>query len=195
MSKFLVTIKLLSIAGCVLFSSCASERKVTYSKAEATGLDKYQSNVKFETGKDGQAQWQNSKRSSFESQSGFAATKDFKGKSYDKNGYQKKKWGQNKDFSTKAYAGNTDGGKYKKVPHFANKASNVRDQKSNFGGQDYGTTNYNGATKKASKGRLFSKKEDLKTNIRRRVYKAPEIQSSQEYNGLSLGESKSLLGR
>ena len=184
-----------SIVSCALFVSCASERKVTYKKAELGGIRKFESTVEFKTGKDGEAVWKNSKRSQFESQAGFGGKSEFAEKSYAKNDFKRKSWNQDTQFNAQSYGGNTDAGKYKKVPHFADQKASFSDRKSNLAKQSYGADNYSGAAQRVDKGRQFGKAEDAQTNKRRKVYQQPSIQSAQEYNGLSLDESNSLLGR
>lgn len=185
----------MTLAACVFLASCASERTVTYEKAKGEGLRKFESDVEFKTGKDGQAEWTNAKRSSFESQSGYGATKDFKGKSFDKSEFSKKGWSANKKYASKQYKGHKDGSGFQKSPHFAQKQSRAQGNYSDHASKKFGTSDYTAANVKANRGRDFKKFEDTETNIRRRVYKEPTIQSYQEYNGLSLSESKYLMGR
>lgn len=183
------------IVSCAFVCSCAREQKVTYKKAELGGIRKYESTVEFKTGENGEAVWKNSKRSHFESQAGFGGKSEFAGKSYTKNDFKKEKWNQNTTFDAQSYAGNTDAAKYKQVPHFADQKAAFSDKTSNLAQRDYGTNGYSGATQQVDRGRQFGKHEDVQTSKRRQVYQEPTIQSSEEYNGLSLDESNSLLGR
>lgn len=186
---------LLLLFSCVSLVSCASERKVTYSKAEARNLDKFKSDVEFATNKEGQAVWKNEKRSQFDSQAGFGGTKDFKSKSYAKHDFTKKKWGQESQFAKQAYQGNKDGSRYQRSPYFASKQTAEQGQLARGREKKYASSSYREAEKLADTGRDFAKPEDVETNVRRRVYKAPSIQNSDGYNGLSVDEANSLLGR
>lgn len=180
---------------CALLVSCASEQKVSYGKTKLDGLRKFESDVEFATNEDGGAVWKNGKRSQFESQSGFNASTQYKGKSYVKNDFNKESWSQNKSFRQQSYQGNTDGSKYQRSPYFANKSTAEQGQLARSGGKKYVSSNYAAADKQVGRGRQLARPLDAETNVRRRVYVAPPIQVSEGYNGLSVDDANSLLGR
>jgi hypothetical protein len=137
---------------------------------------------------------QNDQRSSFEAK---GKSPYFQGK-YDKKTYQtgeysKKSWWGNKDYGRQEYAGNTDGSRFQKSSRFDGQGARETGTDADLPGP-YQTGTY--ATKPAREaGRSgITKPSDTETDIRRKVYKEPEIIDWREQRSLSLEQSKGILG-
>ena len=137
----------------------------------------------------------NDKRSSFESQGASPYFKgDYDKKTYQAGEYSKKSWWGNKDYGRKSYDGDTDGSRFQKNSRM--QGQNARET----GGSaaipdDYQTGGFaTSAAREAGAGKI-AKPSDAETDIRRRVYKQPEIIDWREQRSLTLEQSKGILGR
>lgn len=191
--KFIIS----GVMALVILSSCASERKVTYSKgASETGLSQYESDVKFVKAADGSVKPNKDKRSQFDGRSEYLGNRDFKGKDYTAKDYRKQRWGGNKDFRGGEYGGNTDGSRFQHSPEFVQQQARAQGQVAGLSGQQYGTNAYavNGAREGAGAKRL-ARPSDAKVDSRRGVFKQPVVIDKADYSKMSIEESKRLLGR
>lgn len=138
---------------------------------------------------------QTDKRSSFENQGQSAYFQgDYAKKPYETTDYSKKSWWGNKNYGSQKYSGNTDGSRFQTTSRHDGTGA-LETGKSAGLANAYQTNDYRiGAAREAgTKG--IEKSSDAETDIRRRVYPAPEIIDYQQQRSLSLGQSKSLLGR
>lgn len=135
------------------------------------------------------------KRSSFENQAQSAYFQgDYAKKTYQTTDYSKKSWWGNKNYGSQKYSGNTDGSRFQKSSRHDG-AGAPETGKSTGLSNAYQTNDYRtGAAREAGK-KGIKKSSDAETDVRRRVYPAPEIIDYQQQRSLSLGQSKSLLGR
>ena len=137
----------------------------------------------------------NNRRSPFESQ---GASPYFKGKvekkEYKPGEYAKKSWWGNKDYGRKTYDGNTDGSRFQQSSRFDDKAAREAGTDSGLS-KIYKTDSY--ATKAAREAgkKGIERTSDAETDIRRSVYKAPEIIDWKEQRSMNLEQSKGILGR
>ena len=178
----------------VLMVSCASEREVTYEKAEARGLDKYKSDVKYVTDEQGNVRPDSDKRSQFDSKGSYAGAKGFSGEQYSKKDYRSKRWGGDKGFNSKGYSGNVDGGKFQKSPHFVQKQANAQGQYAAAGGENYAKSGYAGNTGPAQQGEAVARPTDAKSASRAN-YPAPPVYSLDQANGIGVGDTNAMMGR
>jgi Ni/Co efflux regulator RcnB len=137
------------------------------------------------------------KRSPYESQGGsryFDKKSNYNQKAYQAGEYAKKSWWGNKDYGRKAYAGETDGSRFQQGSKFqgrtAREAGGSADIPDAYQTGAYATS----AAREAGAGNL-DRPSDAETDIRRRVYKQPEIIDWREQRSLTLDQSKGLLGR
>lgn len=138
---------------------------------------------------------QNDKRSPFESQGqdpNFAG-KNFKAKAYKTGDYAKKSWWGNKEYDRKAYAGNTDAGRFQKASELqgkgAREANTTADIPSRYKTGSYATN----AAREANATDIKNSSNDSIEN-RKKTFQQPEIIDWQEQRNLSLDQSKGILG-
>lgn len=138
---------------------------------------------------------QNDQRSSFESKGKSPYFQgEYAKKSYQTGDYAKKSWWGNKDYGSKPYAGDTDGSRFQKSSRHdqqrARETGAAADLPDAYQTGAYAT----GAAREAGRAGI-KKPSDTETDIRRRVYQAPEIIDWKEQRSLSLEQSKGILGR
>ena len=177
----------------VLASSCASERKITKEKAEARGLDKYMSDVKYVTDEEGNVRPDSDKRSQFDSKETYAGAKGFSGEQYSKKGYRSKRWGGNKDFNSKKFSGNKSGSQFQHSPHFVQQHANAQGQSAAAGSKNYGTSDYSGNTGAANRGESVDRPTDAKSQ--NAGYQSPPVYSLDQANGVGVGDTNAMMGR
>lgn len=180
----------------VLLSSCASEREVTYEKAEATGLSKYQSDVKYMVDEQGNVKpTGQGQRSQFEAKGNYYQAQSQMGSEYAKPEYSASRWQQNTSYSKKTYANGNGSRDYKNSPHFVQQQASVQGQQSNVGGQNFAGTNeyYRSDAQAGGVDASVSKPTDAGTSNRN--LPAPKIYTLGEVNQLGVDDTNSMLGR
>jgi hypothetical protein len=137
------------------------------------------------------------KRSPYESQGAsryFDKKSNYNQKSYQAGEYARKSWWGNKDYGRKAYAGDTDGSRFRQDSKFqdrtAREAGGSADIPDAYKTGGYATS----AAREAGTGNL-DRPSDAETDIRRRVFPQPEIIDWREQRSLTLDQSKGILGR
>lgn len=187
------------LLGFALLASCASEREVTYSKAEATGLAKYQSDVSYMMDEAGNVQPTNSdQRSQFESEGNYYQAQSQMDSQYSKPEYSASRWEQNTSFSKKAYGSGKQSRDYKNSPYFVQQqAAYQGSQASVSGNQQFtGTSRYSGTSSQSySNSGSVNKPTDAATAKRRNSLPAPDIYTLGEINQLNVEDTNEMLGR
>ena len=180
----------------IFMVSCATEREISYEKAEARGLDKYKSDVKYVTDEEGNVRPDSDKRSQFDSQGTYAGAKGFRGEDYSKKNYRSKRWGGNKDFNSKNFSGNKNGSQFQHSPHFVQQQANAQGQYAAGGGKNYTTSGYAGNTGAASRGNAGARPSDAKSASKSN-YPAPPVYSLDQANGIGIGvsDTNAMMGR
>lgn len=186
----------LAIGMVVLLGACATEQEVTKTqvKKDAWGRD-----VGFSLGKDkdGNPVMKSDRRSSFEGKrSQIAGGRDFSGRDYTTKSYRKKRWsGSNRIFGKKEYQGNTDARGYQKEPWFVRKQANSQNKRARADGRAYSVNRFRTGSAREQNGRRIARVSDAETDVRRRVFKEPEIIHWKEQKGMSVKDTNRLLGR
>ncbi len=188
----------LLVALVSVFASCASEKTVTQSK-KRSGLDKYNNGYDLKKGEHGMMQSSSTRVSQYNSKNRNIGARDFSGKDYNKESYRKERWGGNKGFARKSFGGNTDGSKFKHSPHYVN-----RDVRAQANGQ-YATDNksrfntgrFSGSGNRAQEGKTNTVNTGSSGYVTSRNKNKPDplIMSREEYNELSVSDTKRMLGR
>jgi hypothetical protein len=115
-------------------------------------------------------------------------------KAYKAGEYRKKSWWGNKEYGRQKYAGDTDGSRFQKNSRFdsqnARETSRAADVPDSYQTDNYAT---NAAREAGNSG--IAKPSDVETDIRRRVYQAPEIIDWRERRTLSVDQLRWILGR
>jgi len=146
--------------------------------------------------KDGNPVMKSDRRSSLEGKvNHMASNRDFNGEDYTKKSYRKKRWGGNTIFNRKGYDGNTDASRFKNEPWFARKKSSASGQTATAAGKTYGVNPFSTGTARERDTASITRTSDAETEVRRRVYKQPEITHWKSQGGLSVGDTKRRLGR
>ena len=175
--------------------SCASKRTVSKSQLR---LDPWGNPERFSVGKDkdGNPQIKSDRRSSFEGKtSSMAANQDFSGKDYTTESYAKKRWGGDSVFERKQYQGNTDANQYKMEPWFVRKQASAEGKQARAEGKAYQTSDYAKSTALEQDSSRMKHTSDAETDVRRRVYKQPDIIDWKEQQGLGVKDTNRMLGR
>ena len=177
--------------------SCASHSDTGKSAAPATHKPLSQRlGEKNGYKQDAKGNWvpQNDKRSSFETK---AKSPYFQGnyqkKTYQTNAYAKKSWWGDKEYGSKQYSGNTDGSRFKKSSGFTGQGARESGAAADLPGNYQTGTYATGAAREAGRGNL-SKPSNTQTEIRRKVFKEPEIIDWKEQRSLSMEQSKGIPG-
>ncbi|SHJ82525.1 hypothetical protein SAMN02745181_2724 [Rubritalea squalenifaciens DSM 18772] len=183
-------------AAILLLSSCASERKVSYTRGESSGISKYESDVRYQQQADGSVRPNKDVRSQYDGRQEYLSARSFGGQDYTTEKYGKKRWGRNTDYANKQYGGKTDGSHFQYSPEFVQQQAMAQGQLARVNGQNYGANQYAaGQANVQNRNHYLAKPANAKTESRRGVYKQPDIISKQDFTELSIEESKSLLGR
>lgn len=135
------------------------------------------------------------KRSPFENQGEASfAKKDFNGRAYKANDYQKKAFWGNKEYDRKSYAGNTDGSRFQQSAAQQGKSAREASNGTNFH-SDYKTGTY--ATDSARESRVagLKKKSNDLIESRQEVFDQPEVIDWRQERSMSVQDSKGLLRR
>ena len=145
---------------------------------------------------DAKGNWvpQSDQRSSFESKGKSPYFQgEYQKKTYQTDTYSKKSWWGSKDYGRQKYAGNTDGGRFQKSSDFTRQGARETGTNADLP-PSYQTSDYATHAARETTHSGIQKKSDTQTDIRRRVYQAPEIIDWKEQRTLSLEQSKGLLG-
>ncbi|MGB6221000.1 hypothetical protein [Haloferula sp.] len=121
---------------------------------------------------------------------GELAKREFAAKDYTKKSF----WGS-KDYAKQVYGGNTDGSRFQQGSRFDSQGAPEGGLTSAQSGSRYATTQQvTGAAREAGNANI-SKVSDAKTDARRESYRQPEIRDWREQRGLTIDDTRSMLGR
>lgn len=181
----------------VLLSSCSSKQSVTKAQVRRDAWGKAES---FSIGKDkdGNPVMKSDLRSNFEGQQSLmASARDHSGKDYSTKSYSKNRWGGNTAFSRKKYSGKTktNANYYKMEPWFVKKQANSAGERSNLQDKNYTVNPYRKSTAHEQGGSRMEHTSDAESDVRRRVYKQPDIINWKDQQGLEVKDTNRMLGR
>lgn len=138
---------------------------------------------------------QNDKRSSFEGKGQSAYFKgQYEKKAYKAGEYSKTSFWGNKEYGTQQYSGGTDGSRFQKNSRFDGQGARESGNAAKIPGTYQTDTYATGAAHEAG-NKAIGKPVDTETEMRRKLYQAPEIIDWREQRQLSLEQSKGILGR
>jgi len=175
--------------------SCQSEQTVTKTQVKK---DAWGNKENYSVGKDkdGNPQMKSDLRSSMEGKTNHMSTnRDFSGDDYTKKSYRKERWGGNTIFNRKKYGGDTDASRFKSEPWFARKQASASGQLAAAAGKTYGVNPFATGTAREGGVATIARNSDAETDVRRRVYKQPDITHWKDQSRLSVNDTKSRLGR
>ena len=183
------------LGAVVLLEACASKQTVTKSQVRN---DAWGRPEQFSVGKDkdGNPVMQSELRSHFEGKrSTTGSTSDYSGKDYTAQSYAKKRWGGDSSLQRKKYQGNTDANHYKMEPLFVRKQASAAGQRADAEGKAYASKSYGKSTAREQDKARVKRTSDAETDVRRRVFKEPDIIDWKEQQGLSVKDTNRMLGR
>jgi len=108
--------------------------------------------------------------------------------------YEKKPFWGTKQVDRKEFGGKTDGSRFQTASKLGDKQSKENGVASKMT-ESYETGNYETGSAREVNGERIGRVSDAETDIRRRVYKAPKILDWEEQRGMSVSQTKGLLGR
>ena len=187
----------LSLLVILLAASCASHSGSNSSTGEAQKTLSQRLNESNGYKQDANGNWvpKIDKRSSFESQGDTHNFKGkFSGKTYKAGEYAKKSWWGNKDYGRQPYAGNTDGSRFQQESLLGGKSANESGTAAPTS-DPYQTGNYATSAAREASGRRLAKPSDAATYSPRNVNQEPEIIDWQQQRGITLDQSRGILGR
>lgn len=179
----------------LVLAACSSKRTVTKSQVRK---DVWGKPARYSVGKDedGNPVMKSDLRSSLEGRRNqMVSDRDFSGKDYNTKSYAKKRWAGNTHFRTKNYEGKTDASHYKMEPWFVQKQAAVAGERSRAEGKSYKVEGYEKSTAREQGAARLERTSDAETDVRRRVYKEPDIIDWKEQQGLSVQDTNRMLGR
>ena len=135
------------------------------------------------------------KRSSFELNRDSPHFKgEYAKKGFKTNDYSKKSWWGDTRYESKKFGGDTDGSRFQTSSRFQNAGAREANTSAKLPGA-YRTDQYGTSTAREEGSSRFGKPSDAETDIRRRVYTPPAVVDWREQRSMSMGETKSFLGR
>lgn len=182
----------------VLLVSCAKDSAAQKATAAPTHKSLNERlNEKNGYAQDANGNWkaQNDKRSEFEGKGeSYYAKKDFKQANYKTADYAKQSWWGNQDYARKSYTGNTDGSRFQKPSSSQSQSAQESSTAAHVPADPYQTSGYStGAAREAGTAPV-RKTSNTAIEDRRKVFQQPDIIDWQQQRGLSMDQSKGLLG-
>lgn len=187
------TVTLLAIA--TLLGACGSEQTVTKTQVKTDWRGRTEA---FSVGKDkdGNPVMKSDRRSSLEGKrSNIASSRDFQGRDYTRKSYRKKRWFGSTFFGKKKYQDNTDASRFKSEPWFVKKQAHASGKTAYADGKSYNVNPFGTSAAYEQSRRRIARPSDAETDVRRRVYKEPDITHWKKQQGLSVGDTNRMLGR
>ena len=136
------------------------------------------------------------KRSQFEGSRNITFAGGVSGGDYRKSVYNAPAWNGNLNARSSGYAGRTDGSRFQKKSKFQGTSASQMARTSRFEGTAArGVSNYRTGNATEASGRQLEKPTDGWTDFRRRVYPEPLIMSKQDFDRLTVEQTRSILGR
>lgn len=186
---------------CLLACSCASDKTDSSIPAEShKGLSQRLSESGgYKVDSDGNWKPRDNKRSSFESEgaanySTNTTSRYGKKQAYQTGEFDKKNWWGNKDYGRQSYQGSTDGSRFKQASRLDGQGARESGSAADVP-DPYQTGTYTTSAAREKSTDNLAKPSDAETDARRRVYQQPEVIDWREQRGLSLEQSKGILGR
>lgn len=184
-------------ATVITLASCASETSVSQSKVRS-GLDKYNNGYEMEKGEHGMMQAGSDRISHYDSRSTHMGARDFSGKDYNKESYRRKRWGGDTRYTAQQYAGNTDGSRFQHSPHYVNRnaRAGAHGKYAAANNSQFNTGRFAVRNNRANEGNASAVRTGSSGYVTSKSnMKQPLIMSKEDYNQLSIGQTKAMLGR
>jgi hypothetical protein len=183
----------------LLLVSCASDKDKTSTAAAPAQNRSLNERLTESNGykQDANGNWvpQVDRRSAFEGKSNTSfANKDYKKQEYKTGDYSKKSFWGNKEYTPKAYSGNTDGSRFKKAS--ALQGQGAREAGTHAKISDaYDTGTYATGSAREAGASPIGKPSNAAIENRQKTYKQPEFVDWREQRSVTLDQSKGILGR
>lgn len=185
------------LAPVILLASCAGDSKPQANSTPELKPLSQRMNENNGYVQDTKGNWKprSDRRSEFEGRgASHFAGKDFKKQEYKAGDYAKKSWWGNKEYGRTAYSGNTDASRLQKSSALQGQGARESGSAANVQ-QDYRTGDYGtGSARESAAAPVQGSSVDRIEN-RRDSFEQPEIIDWREQRSVTMGESKSILGR
>jgi hypothetical protein len=122
--------------------------------------------------------------------SGEIAKREFAAKDYSKKSF----WGS-KEYAAKVYGGETDGNHFAKGSRYNSQGARENTLVAPDSGSRFGTSTHATGAARENRTSNISKYSDAETDSRRKSYVQPEITDWKNQRGLTIDDTKSMLGR
>ena len=134
-----------------------------------------------------------SKRSSLEGRQFTNIGGDYGSKKFAASRYSKSEWAGSKNFDPGKF--NSTKNRWDDQEWFVKQHAQEAGLTARNQGEAYSTAGYKTANAREQGGERFQKSSNVQTDIRRRVFKGPDIIQKGEYERMTIEESKNILGR
>lgn len=121
-------------------------------------------------------------------------SKAYDGKDFKTDEYEKKAFWGKKDYVKQVYDGNTDGSRFQKSSRFDGSTARQSGQSARGDGKSYQVSDYGTNTAREGSTEGIDRTSDAETDLRRRVYRQPEVRDWRAKRDISKEETRSLLG-
>jgi hypothetical protein len=135
------------------------------------------------------------KRSQYDGQRNIAFGGGVGTAKYRTNEYKSSAWSGNTKARTSSYANNTDASRYQVSSRYEGSRAHQNAARSRFDGTQARTSSYKTGKANENAGERLAKPSDSLTDVRRRVYPQPDIMSKEDYDRLTVEQTRSILGR
>jgi hypothetical protein len=116
--------------------------------------------------------------------------RQFDGKRYDKKAF----WGD-KAYAKKVYGGETDGDRFLRSAREGGREAGVGERMSREAGRGYDRGREFGGPAREHAAAPVERTSDAETDVRRRVFREPEVRQAGERRALTVEDTRSMLGR
>ncbi len=121
-------------------------------------------------------------------------TRNFEGKEFQADEYEKKAFWGKKDYVKQVYGGNTDGSRFQQSSRFDGQSARQSGQSARGDGKAFAVSEYGTNSAREGSSANIERVSDAETDVRRRVYQQPEVRDWRAKRNISKEEARSLLG-
>jgi len=136
------------------------------------------------------------KRSQFDAKKNIAFAGGFESSAFKGNkAYSVPQWKGTTAARKSSYPSQVDGNRFRKPSRFQGASASQAGQRSRFQGTTARTSRYKAGRAGEDAGKRLAKPTDAWTDFRRKVYPEPLIMSKEDYDRMTVEETRSILGR
>lgn len=136
------------------------------------------------------------KRSQYEGRESVAFGGGVGTASYQGNeAFRARQWSGNREAGRGSYSGDTDGSRFQRSSRFRGTSASQLAQRSRFEGAPARTSTYQAGNAREDAGKPLDRPGNAYTDYRRRVFSQPQIMGREDYERMTVEQTRSILGR